>query len=56
MSERFARRVLGQHRSTQRKAAVVVVDDAALTAAIIALAVRSGSGRSSIATREKRFH
>jgi hypothetical protein len=42
VSERFACRVLGQHRSTQRKAAVVVEDEAALTAAIIALAVQYG--------------
>ena len=42
MSERFACRVLGQHRSTQRKGAVVVVDEAALTAAIVALALQYG--------------
>lgn len=38
MSERFACRVLGQHRSTQRKCAVVVEDEAA----IVALAVQYG--------------
>ena len=42
MSERFACRVLGQHRSTQRKGAVLVEDEAALTAAIIALALQYG--------------
>ena len=42
MSERFACRVLGQHRSTQRKCAVLVEDEAALTAAIIALALQYG--------------
>ena len=42
MSERFACRVLGQHRSTQRKCAVVVEDEAALTAAIVALALQYG--------------
>ena len=42
MSERFACRVLGQHRSTQRKVAVPVEDEAALTAAIIALALQYG--------------
>ena len=42
MSERFACRVLGQHRSTQRKCAVVVEDEATLTAAIIALALQYG--------------
>lgn len=42
MSERFACRVLGQHRSTQRKRAVVVEDEAALTAAIVALALQYG--------------
>jgi hypothetical protein len=42
VSQRFACRVLGQHRSTQRKCAVVVEDEAALTAAIIALAVQYG--------------
>jgi transposase InsO family protein len=42
VSERFACRVLGQHRSTQRKCAVVVEDEATLTAAIIALALQYG--------------
>lgn len=42
MSERFACRVLGQHRSTQRKCAVVIEDEVALTAAIVALALRYG--------------
>ena len=42
MSERFACRVLGQHRSTQCKSAVVVEDEAALTAAVIALALQFG--------------
>ena len=42
MSERFACRVLGQHRSTQRKIAVLVEDEAALTAAIVALALQYG--------------
>ena len=42
VSERFACRVLGQHRSTQRKCAVLIEDEAALTAAIIALALQYG--------------
>lgn len=42
VSERFACGVLGQHRSTQRKCAVLVEDEAALTAAIVALAVHYG--------------
>jgi len=42
VSERFACRVLGQHRSTQRKSAVVVEDEVALTAAVIALALQYG--------------
>ena len=42
MSERFACRVLGQHRSTQRKVAVVVEDEVAVTAAIVALALQYG--------------
>ncbi|RYY08691.1 MAG: IS3 family transposase, partial [Alphaproteobacteria bacterium] len=42
VSERFACRVLGQHRSTQRKVAVMVEDEAALTAAIVALALQYG--------------
>ena len=42
MSERFACRVLGQHRSTQRKIAKTPDDEAALTADIIALALQYG--------------
>ena len=42
MSERFACRVLGQHRSTQRKVLRERADEAALTADIIALASRYG--------------
>ena len=42
MSERFACRVLGQHRSTQRKVAVLAEDEAALTGAIVALALQYG--------------
>ncbi len=42
MSERFACRVLGQHRSTQRKIPTTRDDEAALTADIIALAVQYG--------------
>ena len=42
MSERFACRVLGQHRSTQRKIARTPDDEAALTADIIALAIQYG--------------
>jgi len=42
VSERFACRVLGQHRSTQRKVAVLAEDDAALTGAIVALALQYG--------------
>ncbi len=42
MSERFACRVLGQHRSTQRKAPTTPDDEAALTADIIALATQYG--------------
>ena len=42
MSERFACRVLGQHRSTQRKVAKTPDDEAALTADIIALAIQYG--------------
>jgi len=34
VSERFACRVLGQHRSTQRKVVEAADDEAALTAAI----------------------
>lgn len=42
VSERFACRVLGQHRSTQRKIAKARDDEAALTADIIALAIQYG--------------
>jgi transposase InsO family protein len=42
VSERFACRVLGQHRSTQRKIARTPDDEAALTADIMALAVQYG--------------
>ena len=42
VSERFACRVLGQHRSTQRKCAVLAEDEPALTAAIVALALQYG--------------
>lgn len=42
ISERFACRVLGQHRSTQRKIAMTTDDEAALTADIIALAIQYG--------------
>lgn len=42
VSERFACRVLGQHRSTQRKTPRGRADDDALTADIIALASRFG--------------
>lgn len=42
MSERFACRVLGQHRSTQRKIAQTPDDEAALTADIVALAIQYG--------------
>ena len=42
ISERFACRVLGQHRSTQRKIAKTPDDEAALTADIIALALQYG--------------
>jgi putative transposase len=42
VSERFACRVLGQHRSAQRKAPVTADDEAALTADIIALARQYG--------------
>jgi putative transposase len=38
VSERLACRVLGQHRSTQRKSPKGRPDDAALTADIVALA------------------
>ena len=42
VSERFACRVLGQHRSTQRKIPKPRNDDAALTADVIALAIQYG--------------
>jgi len=42
VSERFACRVLGQHRSTQRKNAKTAEDEAALTADIVALALLYG--------------
>jgi hypothetical protein len=42
VSERFASRVLGQHRSTQQKIAQTPDDEAALTADIIALATQYG--------------
>lgn len=42
VSERRACQVLGQHRSTQRKAPTLLDDEAALTADIIALACRYG--------------
>lgn len=42
VSERFACRVLGQHRSTQRKLPRGRADEDALTADIIALASRYG--------------
>ncbi|SFF45470.1 HTH-like domain-containing protein [Aureimonas phyllosphaerae] len=42
VSERLACRVLGQHRSTQRKAPKGRADDAALTADIIELATQYG--------------
>ncbi len=42
VSERFACKVLGQHRSTQRKVAGAADDEAALTAAIVELARQYG--------------
>ena len=42
VSERFACRVLGQHRSTQRKAPGAADDETALTADITALARQYG--------------
>ncbi len=42
VSERFACQVLGQHRSTQRKAPGAADDEVALTAAIIELARQYG--------------
>ena len=42
VSERFACRVLGQHRSTQRKVPKDRADEAVLTADIVALATQYG--------------
>ncbi len=42
LSERRVCRVLGQHRSTQRKIPTAADDEAALTADIIALALQYG--------------
>jgi putative transposase len=42
VSERFACRILGQHRSTQRKTPTMRDDEAALTAVIIAFATQYG--------------
>jgi putative transposase len=42
VSERFACKVLGQHRSTQRKKIKTAGDEAALTADIITLAAQYG--------------
>lgn len=42
VSERFACRVLGQHRSTQREKPTGRADEAGLTADIIRLATRYG--------------
>ena len=42
VSERFACRVLGQHRSKQRKVPTTRDDEAALTADIVALATQYG--------------
>ena len=42
VSERFACRVLGQHRSTRRKTRTTPADEAALTAAIVELALQYG--------------
>ena len=42
VSERFACRVLGQHRSTQRKMPMGRANEAALTADIVELATRYG--------------
>ena len=42
VSERFACRAFGQHRSTQRKIARTPEDEATLTAAIVALALQYG--------------
>ena len=58
VSERLACRVLGQHRSTQRKAPKGRADDAALTADIIELATQYGRygyppGRQAIACNRR---
>ncbi len=42
VSERFACRVLGQHRSTQRRVSRAADDEAALTATVIDLARQFG--------------
>jgi hypothetical protein len=42
VSERFTCRILGQHRSTQRKSPKPRDDEAALTADVIALAIQYG--------------
>ena len=42
VSERMDCRVLGQHRSTQRKVPTTPDDEAALTADIVALAIQYG--------------
>ena len=42
VSERFACRALGQHRSTQRKKPTRLDDEAALTVNITALAIQYG--------------
>ena len=42
VSERMVCRVLGQHRSTQRKIPTTPDDEAALTADIVVLAVQYG--------------
>ncbi len=42
VSERFACRALGQHRSTQRKAPTTPDDEGRLTADIVALAIQYG--------------
>ena len=45
VSERLACRVLGQHRSTQRKPPTGRADDVALTANIVALSTEYGDDR-----------
>ena len=50
VSERLACRVLGQHRSTQRKAPHGRADEEALTADIIALALLPGAATSARST------